>query len=226
MPKILHPNVLAPIEREYEAWIIRRIREYYRSIGINIELFAVPPSLEVIFPADHILYANGKMVGLQFKQAKMAKRTKIADDFSQLKWTFHDPPGQFALVNSFPEIFYVLPTFISRDYEDASLHHCLFWRPDSSKPADYNAWYCNKGKTKTPYNSIKESMRWGLFYERLVKCSIGKKLTSKKDLDDFIANLKVQSKKLAATQTVNEEANETSDTGDTSGLYLLLVEHK
>jgi hypothetical protein len=84
----------------------------------------------------------------------------------------HSPAGQFALVQSSPEIFYCLPTFVDRSLRAHALEHCLFWRPGST--TNYNVWYDNP-LAHTPYKSVRGEMRWGHFVEALMSCSVGLK---------------------------------------------------
>lgn len=176
-----------PLEREYEAWIIQGIEDYFSSIGEKVAIWSVSPKEEVNWPADEHMVVGKKLIGLQFKRVTPDKNSP--KDFKRLKWTFHNPPGQFDLVSRFPEIYYCLPTFISRDYRRQAIHHCLFWRPDPNEPRDRNAWYDNENAS-TPYKSIFNAPRWGLFLEEIIGCKIGKKVTSITDAKNYINSVK------------------------------------
>jgi len=169
MKQILGVKYASPLEREYEAWVVAGIESYLKGVGLRYAVWAIGSSQEKVWPADEKLSLEAKVVGLQFKRAKLDQG---AVGKHRLMWTFSQPPGQLALVNATPEIYYCLPTFINRDLRKEALHHCLFWRPD---PADLNnsAWYDNP-KALTPYKKLDDTMRWGLFFERLMYCDVGK----------------------------------------------------
>lgn len=175
----------SPIEREFEAWIVSGIEEYFEVLGIAYAIFAVSPNDEPVWPADERVTANGKVFGLQFKQAKLSNSTQPLP--AQLKWSFHRPPAQFNQVVATSEIYYCLPTFVNREYRKRALEHCIFWRPDPNKP-DKNAWYDNP-KAVTPYNKLEDAMRWGYFMEQVFNCSIGRKITSAGGLTDYVNSI-------------------------------------
>ena len=176
-----------PLEREYEAWIIHGIEQYYQSIGKRISVWAVSPMDEVNWPADETLIIGKKLIGLQMKKVTYKCDGSTPRKFGRLNWTFHSPSRQYDLVLKFPEIFYCLPTFINRTLKDQALSHCLFWRPDETK-RDKNAWYDNPG-APTPYNSIGTADRWGKFIESVTECTVGKKIQNISDAKSYIDNL-------------------------------------
>lgn len=170
----LEANFGCPLEREYEAWIVAGIERHFSAIGVALSIWAIGPKQEVVWPADEKLWVNSKVVGLQFKQAKIANGKSSPD---ALHWSLHQPSPQFQRVLDNKEIYYCLPTFINRKVRGEALHHCLFWRPDGSKLKDKNVWYSNP-RARTTYNKVSDCMRWGLFSERLFECSIGTKVKS------------------------------------------------
>lgn len=174
MTNHLHVRYAKPLEREYEAWIVAGIEQYLETIGLPYSIWAIGPDQEKKWPADEKLGVASKVVGLQFKQAKLAPGTVGPD---RIHWSLHKPAAQFGLVKSNKEIFYCLPTFINRDLRKQALHHCLFWRPDLSKPDNKNVWYDNPA-AHTPYKNERDTMRWGLFIERVLDCNIGTKVSS------------------------------------------------
>ena len=176
----------SPIEREFEAWIVAGIEQYFDSLGIAYSLFAVSPALEPVWPADERICTNGKVFGLQFKQAKLSGSSQPLP--AQLKWTLHSPAPQFNQVLATPEIYYCLPTFVNRDYRKQALEHCIFWRPDPLQP-DKNAWYNNSNAT-TPYKLLESEARWGLFVERVLNCSVGRKISSYSELASYISEVR------------------------------------
>ena len=129
MTNPLNTTISTPLEREYEAWIIRGIDECYRSMGEHISVWAVSPMDEINWPADEALLIGKKLIGLQMKKVTYKCDGTRPRAFGRLNWTFHNPPGQFDLVLKFPEIYFCLPTFINRDLKDQALSHCIFWRP-------------------------------------------------------------------------------------------------
>jgi len=176
-----------PLEREYEAWIIRGIEQYFQSIGKSIAVWAVSPVDEVNWPADESMIIGTKLIGLQMKKVDYICNGSNPRKFGRLRWSFHNPPGQYDLVSTFPEIYYCLPTFLNRNIKEEALSHCLFWRPDPSK-RDLNAWYDNP-QAHTPYKAIGTSARWGKFLEDIVDCSIGKKVDNLDDAKSYISSL-------------------------------------
>ncbi|MBS4722512.1 hypothetical protein J4G62_19980 [Aeromonas caviae] len=190
MAIFLKTTISKPLEREYEAWITQGIEDYFEHAGITkYAIWAVSPRDEAHWPADETLAIGCKLVGLQFKQAKLANGKP---DFNRLKWTLHQPPGQFTLVKNSPEIFYCLPTFINRKFRKRALEHCLFWRPNDN--VNYNIWYDNS-IAKTPYNKVCDSMRWGRFIEDVLSCRKGIKITSAKQANEYIRNFSDKARK-------------------------------
>ena len=169
MTNFLKARHAHPLEREYEAWIVQGIERYFAKLEMKFAIWAVSPDIEATWPADEKLLVGCKIVGLQFKQAKLGAGTL---SFNRLKWTLHNPTGQFALVQSTPEIFYCLPTFVDRAVRFQALDHCLFWRPELA--LNHNVWYDNPAAT-TPYNKVRDAMRWGHFMEALLSCTVGVK---------------------------------------------------
>jgi len=119
MTKHLHVRYSNPLEREHEAWIVAGIERYLKDIGLPYAIWAISPDQEKKWPSDEKLKIASKVVGLQFKQAKLAKGA-IAPD--RLNWSLHQPHAQFSLVKAHEEIFYCLPTFVNRDPGSSSLH--------------------------------------------------------------------------------------------------------
>ena len=170
MTNFLKARHAHPLEREYEAWIVQGIERYFADLGMEFAIWAVSPDVEAEWPADEKLLVGCKIVGLQFKQAKLATGTL---GFDRLKWSLHNPKGQFALIQSTPEIFYCLPTFVDRAVRFHALDHCLFWRPGDA--IDHNVWYENSA-AHTPYKKVRDAMRWGHFMEAMLSCTVGVKV--------------------------------------------------
>ncbi len=217
MKQILGVKYASPLEREYEAWIVAGIEAYLARIGLRYAIWAVGSLQEKAWPADESLMVGSKVVGLQFKRAKLATSGVVGKD--RLKWTFDQPAGQLALVSSTPEIFYCLPTFINRDMRSEALHHCLFWRPDAGK-LNSNAWYDNRA-AKTPYVTLDESMRWGLFFERLMYCDVGKKASGSGDVDGLTARLSAFYQREEFFRSLE---GETGSLEGEEGTYVLVIE--
>lgn len=182
------------------------------SLGVRFAIWAVSPNIEAVWPADEQLNVARKVVGLQFKQAKMAPG---AIGPSRLKWSLHQPPGQFALVQGAPEVFYCLPTFINRDARSEALHHCLFWR--LGEDVNHNAWYDNPA-ARTPYRRLRDSMRWGHFLESLLDCSVGVRVATPAELIDAARAIRVRAFGDRAVQ--NDPDPEEPDTG----LYIMVLD--
>lgn len=188
----MHPldiSLSRPLEREYEAWIISGIENYFSSLGIKVAIWAVSPSEEVYWPADEKILIGGKLIGLQLKKVEYKNRGNPIKDYGKLTWQFHSPPGQFELVIKHPEIFYCLPTFVNRRYKEQALSHCLFWRPQVRGKYEKNAWY-NHPNAKTIHNAIGDAARWGYFIEQAINCDIGKKVGSVESAKDYLRSIR------------------------------------
>jgi hypothetical protein len=200
-----------PLEREYEAWIVQGIEQYFTNLGIEFAIWAVSPELEATWPADEKLLVGCKIVGLQFKQAKLGAGTLA---FDRLKWSLHSPKGQFELVKSTPEIFYCLPTFVDRAVRSHALNHALFWRPGSA--TDYNVWYDNPAAL-TPYNKVRDAMRWGHFMEALLSCTVGVKASTSAE-----AHMHINRIYGCVREFIRQPNSEVSSTDGELGLYALI----
>lgn len=224
MAHILQQKYTRPLEREYESWIVWGIEEYFRQIGRECKIFAVTPGQERIWPADEQLTFDGKLIGLQMKQAKMAAGNL---DYDRLKWTFHNPGGQFSLVRQHDEIFYCLPTFINREYRRQALHHCLFWSPDNDNK---NAWYhIDAAKVQTPNNELRSEMRWGLLVEGMMGCKKGIKVDNSDDVNDFAAKMRITMDELGVrvpdlVEELDMEELKDEMVGEWGGFYVLVVQ--
>ncbi len=222
MTSLLKAHHAHPLEREYEAWIVHGIEDCLKLLGYKHAIWAVSPNLEATWPADEVLKTPGKLVGLQFKQAKLGSGPISPD---RLKWTLNKPPGQFELVQKNTEIFYCLPTFVNRDSRVRALDHCVFWRPDDT--VDYNVWYDNPAAA-TPYKKVRDAMRWGHFLESLLYCQIGKRLDSATAMHSELASFysKVR-ESLAAPREGQDNApsrRANAEPGSTDlALYLLFI---
>ena len=188
MIKYLQTVYSNPLEREYEGWVVEGLERYFRRIGQKIIIWALSPKYEKAWPADEVSTIHGKLVGLQFKQAKMAKNNN--PEFNRLHWTLGSPSGQYNNIQATKEIYYVLPTFINRHYHREALHHCLFWRPDLTI-SDTQAWYDNS-KATTAHNFLSNdpfAYRWGRFVELIENCDIGRKVQSVENVQEFIRKI-------------------------------------
>lgn len=213
----LQTRFATPLEREYEAWIVSGIERYLKSLRICYSIWAISPIEEADWPADEKLLFNSKFVGLQLKQAKMAKGA-IAQD--RLNWQLHQPPGQFALVKSHPEIFYCLPTFINRDFREQALEHCLLWRPEESN--NKNVW-CDNSAARAPYKKARDSMRWGLFLEQVISCNLGKVVDKPSVIQDLVGSIR---NSMVDYHWMNESDASTGRALFDGGLYALLLERR
>ncbi|MCM3172893.1 hypothetical protein [Paenibacillus sp. MER 99-2] len=233
MSSILTPYLTHPLEREFEAWVVSNIQDYYKKINIDIQICAVSPFLENSWPADEVIYHEGKLIGLQFKQAHLTLTTSKVIDYSRLNWDIRNPAGQYELIQKHPEIYYALPTFVNRKWKDDALHHCIFWRPDDVKK--YNAWYNNPSATdKKSYKNIRShpnSFRWGEFVERISNCEIGK-IQDKISLNDYLINLKKRIKEQHKTDRKSNDIsnkrpeNEVNEQMNHEVLYLIHIPMK
>ena len=176
---MLRTKITHPLEREYEGWLAREIEDHYATLGHAIHVIVVSPRVEAKWPADLSFDFDGKLVGLQLKRPYLFNKQNKS--FPQLYWKFDDPINQLERVQNNSEIYYCLPTFINREYRRVSLHHCLFWRPQKSmKPK--RGWYRNiplKVNNKNTVDNVinlHNRTRWGLFFERIHSCSLGKVL--------------------------------------------------
>jgi hypothetical protein len=214
MKSLLSLTYAKPLEREFESWIIEAIERYGKNIGRPPQVWAVSPSFEVVWPADEVVVIDGKVLGLQFKQAKMAPGL---EDFSRLKWSLASPPQQYLNVQNSPEVYYCLPTFINRIFKREALHHCLFWRPPAAV-ADTQVWYDNPVAT-TAHNSLASdptAMRWGRLLEQIQACIVGRRVQSSDEVATYLAEIA----KSMQRNTQLEQSDEVySDS--TSPMYIL-----
>jgi hypothetical protein len=224
---ILQRYLTSPIEREYEAWIVREIEDYFRSIGRPAIVWAVSPLDEATWPADVHLLAEGKVIGLQFKKLTLERSSPGQDpDYSRVKWILNDPTPQFGLVQQHSEIFYCFPTFVHRDWSRAALHHCIFWRPDHR--VNHNVWYDNP-RARTPYNRVAvdgTSYRWGHFVEQIFSCSIGWRVDDPTPPSTYLGRLKSTLQELYSAQgdrRVTDEAAAGDQTEPEDTIFLISI---
>lgn len=216
----MHPldiTFTKPIEREYEAWIVRGIEEYFLTLGYKVPIWAVSPTDEVNWPADESMIVGNKLIGLQIKKATYSSSCTASREYSCLKWTLHQPPKQYGLVLKFPEIYYCLPTFINRNFKDQALAHCLFWRPEPNM-IDKNVWY-NNPQARTPYNAISKADRWGKFIEDVINCTVGKKIKSISEAQGYVRNIQIQMRE--QDEQIND--NYINEKGSKHYVYIIAV---
>jgi len=187
IPSLLQSVRSDPLEREYEGWIVEGIERYFRRAGRFALVWAVSPLAESSWPADEYLHVEGKLIGLQMKRPHISPLSGRPIDYSRLGWRLNNPPGQYGLVQAFPELFYCLPTFVNRRYRREALHHCIFWRPDDHS-TEASTWYGNdNAKGLHGHISIHpNAYRWGQFLEAIQICKIGRKVLSSADIDSYI----------------------------------------
>lgn len=178
--ELLNRVLSIPLEREFEGWITWMMLDYFESSKWDAKLWAVSPADEDSWPADEHMFARGKIIGLQFKRPKLAdlQQGQANLDFGRLKWNLGADSTQFRLVKRCREIFYCLPTFISRDWRRLSLHHCIFWRP-TRRMGPRDVWYDNpqvRGWSGR-IDRLDSSFRWGAFVERIQQCDFGYHVT-------------------------------------------------
>lgn len=215
MIDVLLPVFGKPIEREYEGWLVRGIEKYFQELGIFAVVWAVSPSVESTWPADEHLYTSGKIIGLQMKKASLDIRKNYNPDFTNLNWKLHNPKGQFELIQKKNEIYYCLTTFINRKWRDKALEHCIFWRPTIDL-INYNVWYDNPRINDKPYSKISthpNALRWGYFYEKVMACDIGVRLSMGFTLHNYLSNLRNLIEELRLIEQMEENI----------GLYLIYL---
>lgn len=189
MISLLTVTYTKPLEREFEAWIVEGIERYGQDVGLPPQVWAVTPNFEVKWPADEALVISGKVLGLQFKQAKMAAGTGMVN-FSRLMWSLAAPPQQYANVQDSPNVYYCLPTFINRNFKREALKHCIFWRPPAGV-ANMQAWY-NNPKATTAHKSLAndpDAMRWGRLIEQVQACVVGHTVNSLQDVQNYLTQV-------------------------------------
>ena len=220
MALTLQTYLTKPLEREYEAWFVTALEAYFEAKGRDFRIWAVSPSDESTWPADEHLSTEEKLVGLQFKQAKLALPEVPDPDFDRLNWTFSQPSKQFELIQRCPEIFYCLPTFLNRKWKEAVLDHSILWRPEPGDEVNYNAWY-NNPAARTPYKALNThftALRWGEFYEKLLACQAGIVLSGNRSLTRYLQALRSLLQEL---ETQPEGPIEEVGYAERSPLYLL-----
>jgi hypothetical protein len=176
-----------PLEREYEAWIVREIQDYMALSGRKATIFGVGSAREKVWPADEELNVAGKVIGLQFKRPNLGGPADDPTHSRRLHWRLGSPAGQLNLVLNTPEIFYALPTFTDPKYRRVSLHHCLFWRPANA--VRKTVWYNNpRANAAKSYREVEGETRWGHFMEKVVRCMIGRSLPAN-GVQAYVGNL-------------------------------------
>lgn len=81
--------------------------------------------------------------------------------------------------------------FINCDLWFEVFYYCLFWWFDLVK-LNNNVWYDNGSKkVEILYRKLDDSMCWGLFFEWLMYCDVGKKVGGGGDVDSFIVRFVV-----------------------------------
>jgi hypothetical protein len=205
----IDPINRVPLEREYEAWITDAIDRYFLVTRRKVSIFAISPSEEILWPADEVLAAEGKVVGLQFKAPKLSNSSSLAAiDPARMYWSLHSPAHQFELIQRHDEIFYCLPTFTNRRYRHVALQHCLFWRPnDDSKMA----WYDNPSpRVRTANTKLAVESRWGYFVEQLLYCNVGRRCTVnnfRKYVDELAVEMKSEVEERPVRRTKGRTSN-------------------
>jgi hypothetical protein len=216
MSSLLKVRYAHPLEREFEAWIVEGIEHYGERVGLPLQVWAISPAVEVSWPADEKVVIDGKVIGLQFKQARLGAG---AVDFSRLKWSLSTPAGQYASVQNSPEVYYCLPTFVNRDFRREALQHCLFWRPPQHV-TDTQAWYDNP-VAATAHRSLAldpTAMRWGRLMEQVQACTVGRRVSSRLEVDAYLADVR-------RTMGHVSHLEETGDTHEepVAPMYLLYI---
>jgi hypothetical protein len=192
--ELLNTVMSLPLEREFEGWITWTVLDYLEEVGIDARIWSISPQDEHTWPADETLLLEGKVIGLQFKRPYLADplQGEPFPHYNRLYWPLGHDPAQFRLVKANEEIFYCLPTFTNRTWRKASLHHCLFWRP-TRKMGPGDVWYENSQNVPGWSGSIDRhytSFRWGAFFERLVQCSFGWRVTAEGPIREYHMHLR------------------------------------
>lgn len=152
-----------------------RMEDYFRHLGVEVEVFAVSPQDEQEVGVDEQVVFHGKVVGFQFKRP----HPKGSHD---VVWEVGQPDHQFRKIRSDPELFYALPTFLNRDAHRESLYHCLFWRPASRR---------RYGQVRRRWLRKNErSMSWDEMAERILRCDIGRGLSQELPLGQYLTSLR------------------------------------
>lgn len=194
MPEILNIVDAHPLEREYEAWVIRCIEEYLMALGRHYRVYACDIALERAIGADEKLDLDSKIIGIQFKRALLSpvRQNQQQIDFSNLFWRLTDQGNQFTTIRNNNFVAYGLPTFINRNYRFNALHHCLFFKPRKKEatPGDY--WYCHTPPQDLQHNLnfCRSSWRWGEFWEIINSCDFGTRDSSKKVISNLMEEFK------------------------------------
>lgn len=162
----LKANLNLPLEREHEAWTIRGIEDYAKSLRLRLKVCAVSPKEEKTWPGDEVLTFRSKLFGLQFKRPYPSG--------SESRWRIDSASQQHAAVCATPAIFYALPSYTNRALRLAALHHCLFWRP--CRFCTRVQYVCLRGVSQSRSElercCCNNPMRWGDFVEALYRCEL------------------------------------------------------
>lgn len=178
-----------PLEREYEAWLVRALEDYFESVGAYYFIRAVSPiSEEKSWPGDQLVFMSGKVFGLQVKRPNLQStellRTKAGEPRSRRECLhFTLEREQKARVVKIGEIYYALPTFLSRDYRRSCLHHFEFWRPRKSHSGDISICHPRGRATAA-------GVRWGTLIERVLECNVGRRVDSVRALEAWFSEIR------------------------------------
>lgn len=239
----LHPPKIKPIEREFEAWVVRGIQDYFALRGLQVVVFAFSPHYEKNYPADHIadLPHMDKGFALQFKKplgTRYGCSWKLDDD-------------QFDRIKRLKSIFYCLPTFVNREDHKSALQHALFWHPAWASPwlgepillkrnaagsvmrarfrqSKGNVWGSHIQFTHSKADEkngleFGRTLRWGAFIENAERCFIGLEISKFQDeINQYIDLMRRANR--AKKKGGASPAQSTPPTSDT--LYVVLLRLK
>jgi hypothetical protein len=156
-------------ERQTEYWTSRQLEEFFLDIGFEILTFPLTPFSEKFIPTDFIFFDKNlsKIFGFQYKTIYHNDK-----DFWKLDKDQHNNLGKF------PWIYYFFSEIRRARDHRASLHLARITTTDFS----YRSKIYLYGDDKLEYY-----MRWVAFYNKLEKCKVGKRVTSRSELSDILA---------------------------------------
>jgi hypothetical protein len=197
--------VSLPLEREFEAWLVRGIEDYFREVGVPATILAVSPHLERHWPADESLAVGGKVVGLQVKRPRAASSPQ-----ADVSWNLSNPPHQRDYIKARPELLYALPAFRDAALRRAALYHFYFWRPGKWPRSNMS-----NNISAEWVRGLTHAWEWGGFVRRIMDCKIGAPLGGR-TLFEYIGELQADMRRSAREFTTGEE-------GEPDALYVLHV---
>lgn len=155
-------------ERQTEYWTSRQLEDFFLDIGFEIITFPLTAFSEKYIPTDFIFFDKNlsKIFGFQYKTLY---HNKI--DFWNLDKIQHNN------LKKYPWIYYCFSEIRRTGDHRGALHLARITTTDFPFRGRIHLY----GDDKLEYY-----MRWGAFYQKLEKCKVGKRVTSRSELTGLL----------------------------------------